>query len=424
MKFLDLIKEFCYQMPIISTVGLVLIIGFIGSRILRRFKIPSVTGYIFAGILVGHSVLGLISKEIVFSLRIITTLALGLIAFTIGSELKIRKIRQLGKNIFYIAPLESLGAFLLVSGAILLFGIFFSASCGLDIDPGKGIVTQILPLALLLGAIASATAPAATLAVMNEYRAKGPLTDTLLAVVALNDGFCIIIFGLVYGIMNALAGGGDHLSLFAILGHPLLEIIGSVAFGALLALILHLLLRFVGGRSGALIVVLGMVCLCSGIATTYNLSPLLANMAMGFTIGNISRKTQLVSGSIQGIEAPIFVAFFTIAGAELNLHLLPKIGLLGGLYFLFRILGKAGGAGMGARLSQAPKTVQRYLGLGLVPQAGVAIGLTLLVQQNPNFVTYGAIITNTVLATVALNELIGPFTAKLAFIKSGEAWKR
>jgi Kef-type K+ transport system membrane component KefB len=242
--------------------------------------------------------------------------------------------------------------------------------------------------------------------------------------VALNDGFCIVIFGITYGIMNGLVGGGGHLSPLTIVGHPLIEILGSLAFGALLALVLYLLLRLVKGRSGALVVALGMVCLCSGIATMHHLSPLLANMALGFTLGNISRKTQLVSGSIQGIEAPIFVAFFTIAGAELNLHLLAKIGLLGGLYFLSRILGKTGGAGIGARLSQAPKTVQRYLGLGLVPQAGVAIGLTLLVGQNPDFAAYGSIITNTVLATVALNELIGPFSAKLAFIKSGEAFKR
>ncbi len=421
MEFLNLIREVIHGMPIISTVGLVLIFGFMGSKIAQRLKLPSVTGYIFTGVIVGHSVLGLVEKEIILSLRVITTLALGLIAFTIGSELRIRKIRELGRNIKYIAPLESLGAFFFVSLMVLISGLLFPSLCGLN---PEGALLGALSLALLLGAIASATAPAATLAVMNEYRARGPLTDTLLAVVALNDGFCIIIFGIVFGIMDGLAGGGGQLSSLHVLGHPLLEIVGSVILGALLALISLLFLRLVRGRSGALVVMLGMVMVCSGIATMYKLSPLLANMALGFTLANIFKKIHLVAGSIQGIEAPIYVAFFTIAGMHLDLHLLLKIGLLGGIYFISRIMGKVGGAGMGARLAQAPKSVQRYLGLGLVPQAGVAIGLILLIQQNPNFSEVSTIITNVVLAGVALNELLGPLAAKVAITKSGEAFQR
>lgn len=421
MEFLNLVREIIHEMPVISTVGLVLIFGFLGSRIAQRLKLPAVTGYIFAGVIVGHSVLGLVEKEILLSLRGITTLALGLIAFTIGSELKIRKIRELGKNILYIAPLESLGAFFFVSLMVLIFGLHFPSLCGLN---PEGTLLGVLPLALLLGAIASATAPAATLAIMNEYRAKGPLTDTLLAVVALNDGFCIIIFGMVYGIMNGLAGGGGQLSPLLVLGRPLLEILGSIILGALLALISLFFLRLVRGRSGALIVMLGMVMVCSGMATMYHLSSLLANMALGFTLANVSKKIHLVAGSIQGIEPPIYVAFFTIAGMHLDLHLLLKVGLLGGIYFISRIVGKIGGAGIGARLAQASRSVQKYLGLGLIPQAGVAIGLILLVQENPNFSEISTIITNVVLAGVALNELFGPLAAKMAITKSGEAFKR
>ncbi|MBA7658349.1 hypothetical protein ES703_66299 [subsurface metagenome] len=239
---------------------------------------------------------------------------------------------------------------------------------------------------------------------------------------------------MVYGIMNGLAGGGGQLSPLLVLGHPLLEILGSLILGALLALISLFFLRLVKGRSGALIVMLGMVMVCSGMATMYHLSSLLANMAMGFTLANVSKKIHLVAGSIQGIEPPIYVAFFTIAGMHLDLHLLLKIGLLGGIYFISRIVGKIGGAGalivmlgmvmVCSGLAQASRSVQKYLGLGLVPQAGVAIGLILLVQENPNFSEISTIITNVVLAGVALNELFGPLAAKMAITKSGEAFKR
>ncbi len=427
-------SEFFHQLPIISTVGLVLIFGFLGSRIARKIGLPSVTGYIFAGMAIGKSLLGWVVGEpdstTALFLDNISIAALGLIAFSIGSELHFSKLKQLGKEVVPIALSESLGALLLVSGSIafiawLFPGLLFTSASFVD----------VLPLALILGAISTATAPAATIAVINEYRARGPLTDTLIATVALDDGFCIMIFGLVFPVALAVAGGVDAgvgLTFSGIILVPLREILFSLGLGALVGLAISRLLRFIPGRGGHLIIIFGFILLLSGVAEYQHLSPLLTNMAFGFLLTNLSGKNSKISGALATIEPPLFVAFFTIAGIHLDLRLVAGVGILGALYFLSRIAGKSGGAALGAYIVKAPPLVRRYLGLGLLPQAGVAIGLVILVGDHPLLKTMRIdgralpdIITNCILATVALNELIGPLAAKLALrlagaIKGGE----
>ncbi len=419
-------SSFFHQLPILSTIGLVLIFGFIGSRLARLIGLPSVTGYIFAGVVVGKSLLGWISDEpqstTALILDTISIAALGIIAFSIGAELRFAKLRRLGKSVLPIAMAEALGGTVAVAGTILIAGWVFPSF----LIPGAGF-RSLLPLALMLGAMASATAPAAILAVINEYRARGPLTDALLATVAIDDVFCIMIFGLLFPVAVALTGAGAAPTFSGVVLVPLREIVFSLLLGLLAGLIMTAVLRFVRGKSSHLVLILAFVLLLCGLSMRFHLSPLLTNMAFGCLIINLSPRSGSVLSAIENIEPPLFVAFFTIAGIHLDLRLLAGIGGLGLIFFLARAAGKMGGAGLGARVMGAPPVVQRYLGLGLLPQAGVAIGLVILVQENPRLeqVLLGDqplpdIITNCILATVAINALLGPVVARFALRRAGE----
>lgn len=419
-------SDFFHQLPILSTAGLVLIFGFIGSRLARMIKLPSVTGYIFAGVIVGKSLLGWIVGEPESSTALIldniSFAALGLIAFSIGAELRFAKLKRMGRSVLPIALLAAVGATIVVAGIIILTAWIAPRFLFPALD-----MRTLIPLAMILGAIASATAPAAILAVINEYRARGPLSDALIATVAIDDVFCIMIFGLIFPVSVALTGVGAELSFTGVVLIPLREIVFSLILGGLAGGIVTLALRKIRGKSSHMVIILSFVLLLCGLATKYHLSPLLTNMAFGCLIINLTTRSGSILSSLQNIEPPLFVAFFTIAGIHLDLKLLASIGVLGLLYFLARVLGKIGGAHLGARLLKAPPAVRRYLGLGLLPQAGVAIGLVILVQDNPHLGgVYLAgqplpdIITNCILAAVALNELIGPLAAKFALGKAGE----
>lgn len=421
--------DFFHQLPIISTIGLVLLFGFLGSRLARLVKLPSVTGYIFAGVVVGKSVLGWIpdapGSSLPLFLENISLIALGIIAFSIGAELRFTKLKKLGKSVLAIAIVAAAGSTLAITGAIMLVAWIFP---GLLL-PGSDL-RDIFSLALILGAIGSATAPAAVLSVINEYKSKGPVTEALLATVAIDDVFCILIFGLIFPVATALVGGGaagSPLSFSGMVLHPVREIVLSLVMGGLAGLFVVWLVSFIRGKSSQLVIILGFILLLSGLAAHFHLSPLLTNMTLGCVLINLSPRGGLVLSAIDNIEPPLFVAFFTIAGIHLDLKLLAGIGVLGLLYFFARVLGKVGGASLGAVLSRAPRIVRRYVGLGLLPQAGVAIGLVLLVQEQPQLnqvllggKSFSAIITNCILATVALNELIGPLAAKFALSKAKE----
>lgn len=419
-------STFFHQLPILSTIGLVLLFGFLGSRLARKIKLPSVTGYIFAGVVIGKSLLGWVvgepeSTTAVF-LNTISLAALGLIAFSIGAELRFGKLRKMGEKVLPIALLAALGATIVVAVVIILIGLI----CPGLIVPETGL-SSLIPLALILGAIASATAPAAILSVIKEYRARGPLSDTMIATVAIDDVFCVMIFGLIFPVAVALTGTASHLTFSGVVLVPLREIIFSFLLGGAAGLAVNLALRMVRGRGGVLVLILASVLLLCGLAEHYHLSPLLTNMAFGCLIVNIFPENKSLLGALNNIEPPLFVAFFTIAGIHLDIGLLAGLGGLGAVYFLARAAGKMGGACLGASLLKSPPIVRRYLGLGLFPQAGVAIGLVILVQENPSLATIrlGAqslpdIITNCILATVAINELIGPLAARFALRRAGE----
>ncbi|SDC59265.1 MULTISPECIES: cation:proton antiporter [unclassified Candidatus Frackibacter] len=384
-------------MNIVLSFSLMLFSGFIVGNLFKRMGIPSITGYILTGVVFGESVLGIQTHEYVEALAPITNLGLGLIALTIGEELIIDELKRLGSTIISITFFQFLGTFIVVLSVMLLFGV-------------------ALPLALILSAIASATAPAATTAVIEECKAKGPFTSTLLATIAIDDAVCIILFGLVLAVDQVLINGGG--SLLSMIGQPFIEIFGSIIAGLIIAKILAFLAHRTRLKKEYLLIVLTTVLLDMELADMYHLSPLLVNMVAGFTLTNFFNSQHEIREVIEVAEVPIFVAFFTLAGAELQLGALFNTGVLGIAFIASRMIGKILGSWTGATVSKASTKVRRYLGLGLIPQAGVGVGLVFVAAEA--FPQFNEILTSLVLASVAVSELIGPLAAKFALEKAGE----
>ena len=325
-------------------------------------------------------------------------MALAFIAFTIGSEFKLSYLKKVGIMPVVIAIFEALTATILVTGILLLFGF--------DVE-----------ISLLLGAIAAATAPAATVMVVKQYKAKGPVTETLLSVVAIDDAVALIAFGFSMAIVNILQNPSQSSVIMSVI-LPLLEIMGSIGLGFILGVFFTIPLRYFKKSSNRLIITVGFVFLGSALASFLGLSPLLLCMSMGATLVNISKSAPDIFKIVDSVTAPIFLMFFVVSGAELDITILPKIGVIGVLYVVFRVIGKVLGAYLGATIMNAPPTVKKYIGLTLIPQAGVAIGLSLIAANTlPEF---GQTIRAVILSATLIYELIGPVITKIGLKKAGE----
>ncbi len=380
--------------------GLALIAGAFGGKLMNRIKMPAVTGYILAGLVLGISGVHMIDDLTLDSLAFLSDFALCLIAFTIGSELEFKLIRKLGRSIFLIALFE----------ALLTFGLVTSVTWLISRDPA---------LALILGAVSSATAPAATVLVLRENKARGELSSTLLGVIAVDDALCLMIFAVASAIARVLVADGT-LSVQYVLFHPIQEILFSVIVGTLIGLALTWLLWISRRDSESFLFLVGTLLALVGSAHLFTLSTLLTAMAMGITVANVSRRKQIAFTNIDNISPPIIAAFFILAGSRLDLGLLPQIGLLGVAYFVMRIIGKLGGAALGGYVSKAPASVKRYLGLGLLSQVGVAVGLAITVSREFPGTALGTIVVTILLSTTILTEIIGPFATKQAITRAGE----
>ncbi len=380
-------------------VGILIVSGILGGVIAKLIKAPSVTGYLLAGIIVGPAVLNLIDSVTLSHMSIISEIALSMIAFTIGAQFNLEHVKELGRNIFIIALFEALVAFAFVF-AVSYF--YFAKS---------------LSFSLLLSAISCATAPAATLMVINQYRADGPLVRTILPVVAIDDAIGIIAFGVALSLSKS-AAGAEIVSLSHMIVKPLIEISGSLLLGLAAGIIYSFSHRLFKREEDTLITTLGIIILTAGIATTFNLSALLACMMIGATVANLLVDRNRIFNMAEKFTPPFYLLFFTIAGATLHLNELSHIGMFGLAYVLARTLGKMTGAGLGARIVSSPASVVKYLGLGLLPQAGVAIGLVTI--ANASFPEIGSQLMTVVLGGVVCFEIIGPFTAKYAIHKAGE----
>lgn len=386
------------QINTLFYLALILFAGLLFGRAAKLAKLPNVTGYLIAGLLIGPFVLKLVPADMVGGLGLVSEMALAFIAFSIGSEFRIKYLKKVGSTPIVIAIFEGLGATLLVMLILILFGY----------------ETQI---ALLLGAIAAATAPAATIMVVRQYKARGPLTETLLSVVALDDAVALIAFGFSVAIVNMMQYPGETSVILSIL-KPVGEILGSLLLGFLLGFLFKIPLRWFRKESNRLIITAGFVFLGSSLATMLGLSPLLLCMAMGAMFVNVSDSAGSVLKLTDAITPPIFLMFFVVSGMELDITVLPKIGLIGILYVVFRVIGKVAGASLGAIIMKAPEAVRKYIGFSLVPQAGVAIGLSLMAAQM--LPEYGQTIRAVILAATFIYELTGPAITKTTLKKAGE----
>jgi len=397
------------HLNILILLGLALFGGIIGGRLFQKIRIPQVVGYIVVGILIGQTGIKIVDEHTIQAFQPFSYFALGLIGFMIGGELKKETLLKYGKQFVFILLCEGIGAFLLVTIFVGLVGSLFFHEFNL-----------IWALGLLLGAIASATAPAATTSVLWEYKAKGPLTSTVLGIVAMDDALALFLFAIASSLAGVLIGTSNNtvINTFIL---PLYEIGGSIFIGVLSGYVLSKILKRYSESERVLAFSVGIVLLVLGAALLMNVDILLAAMALGVTVVNLSpRKSKDMFKLVGGFTPPIYILFFVLVGAKLNLSYmsLAVISLLAA-YLIGRTVGKMAGANFGARISGAVKAVQKYLPLCLFSQAGVAIGLSILASQRfPGEI--GHIIVIIVISTVFVLEIAGPPFVKIAVTKAGE----
>jgi Kef-type K+ transport system membrane component KefB len=364
----------------------------------------------------------LFTETAIDDLSFITEIALGLVAFSIGAELNLSSLRRLGSGIVSIILAESFGAFLVVTAAVYL-------------------LTRDLPLALIFGAMAPASAPAGTVAVIQECRAKGPLTQALYAVVGFDDGLAIVIFGFAIALARALLTGesaGPHEAtetagaILPAMITPIREIGLSVLVGVVVGFVFCQMIRRLHNSRDMFIIVLGTVLLTVGLAVRWHLSLILTNMVVGFVLVNTRREALVhrVVAPLMEVMPLVFVLFFCLAGAHLKLAALPALGAVGVVYILSRTAGLIGGAWVGGMVGQVQEKIKKYIGLGILSQAGVAIGLSLIAKHQldqlavtenlPHAAKIGAGVLTTVTATCIFFEIIGPILTKIALTRAGE----
>ncbi len=401
-------------MNLALAIGIMIMAGFFGGRLAHRIKLPMITGYIIVGVLLSPSVFNILSNVTVDSLGAFTSIALGIIAYSIGGRLHLRAIHKMGRTILVIGFAQAVGAFIVSVIAIVFVAPYFMNL------PGATVLKDYLPMGIIIGAIASATAPAAILALVREYRARGPLTTTLLSVVAFDDAIAIVLFSIAIRVASSLVAGLGDFSAYQMLVIPFLKVLGSVGIGIAFGFTIVYLSRLVKERSLLLVVVLGVLLLCVGVSKLLDFSEILSSMTIGFVAYNrlkigIREKTFNV---IDDIEDVVFAMFFVLAGLHFDLGVIKTSGVLAVLITVTRFTGKYLGTRAGAVLAGAGEEVKKYLGFALLPKAGVSIGLGLLAAQA--FPTFGAIIYTAILASVIINELIAPPLVKYAIFKAGE----
>ena len=401
-------------------VSIALLAGLIMTRVFKPLKLPSVTAYLIAGVLIGPYCLGALnieglgftSLEEVSKMSVISDIALGFIAFSIGNEFRLEELKQTGKQATIIGIFQALAATLCVDVALYVLHL---------IMPDKLTVPQLLTL----GAIATATAPAATLMVVRQYKAKGPLTSLLLPIVALDDAVGLIVFAVCFGIAKTLVSGTvDFVSIFI---NPLVEIVASLALGSVMGWVLTQLEKLFNSNTNRLNLTIAMVFVTTALSgLEFHLGPvhvgfssLLVCMMLGTVFCNTCPLSQDVMTASDKWTSPLFALFFVVSGAELQLSVFKDsaIIMIGIIYVIFRCLGKYLGAHYSAKATHCSPEICKYLGITLFPQAGVALGMCATAMQLGE---QGNLIRNITLFAVLIYELVGPLMTKDALMKSGE----
>ena len=406
-------------MEILICLSAALIGGLLLSRLAKRVQLPAVTAYLIAGLLLGPfcigalhiSGLGFSSMEAVEQLNILSQVALGFIAFTIGNEFRVSQLKAMGRQAIVVGILQASAATALVDLALILLHL---------IRPEIISVSS----AITLGAIAAATAPAATLMVVRQYKADGPMTRLLLMVVAIDDAVGLVLFSASFGVAMALESG--TVSVVTVLVEPVVEIVLSLGLGALAGVALYWVEQFFHSRSKRLSISIGFVLLTAGLSmkefqvggVRCGFSLLLVCMMTGTLFCNICDFSEELMTRVDSWTAPLFVLFFVLSGAELDLSVLrnPSVLLIGAVYILVRSLGKYAGSFGSCALTGCDRNIQKYLGITLLPQAGVALGMAITAQSLAD----GAVVRSVVLFSVLVYELVGPALTKRALLAAGE----
>lgn len=382
---------------IITTLAVILLFSFLLTRITKKLHLPNVTAYILTGILIGPHMLNIIPEFLIKDMGFVTDIALAFIAFGVGGFLRFSNLKENYSQMLIITLFESLAAALLIT--LVMFLIF-------DLP---------LSFCLLLGAIGAATAPASTMMTIKQYNAKGDFVNMLLQVVAMDDVVALVAFSICAAIVQVMSFEGGNVSLNLILLPAVLNIV-SIILGVAFGILLNKLITPTRTKDNRLILAISAILTVTGFCTAFDISPLLACMALGVSYSNISKDTTLFE-QVDNFSPPILTIFFVLSGMRLDLLALRTAGVIGIIYFFTRIIGKYVGAYLGARLSGASLDIQRYLGLALIPQAGVSIGLAFLGERLlPN--EMGSLLLTIILSSGVLYELIGPISAKTALFLS------
>lgn len=401
------------------SLSIALFAGLLLSRVAKLVKLPAVTAYLIAGVLVGPFVLGSIgisgigiTSEQIVGFGLIADLALGFIAFSMGNEFRITQLKKIGKQAAIIGVFQALITTVVVN--IFLIALHFAMKDTLSI-----------PAAIVLASVATATAPAATLMVVKQYKAKGSVTDVLLPVVALDDAVGLIVFAISFGIARSMGTAG--VSPLAIILEPLLEIFLSLLLGFVMGLLFTLFERYFHSRSKRMAVSVTFVMLTVALSTLkfdlgsihIGFSSLLACMMLGTVFCNICEVSEELMDRADRWTTPVLILFFVISGAELNLTVFTQLAVVvvGIVYIVSRSIGKYYGASISAKMCKSDPNVVKYLGITLLPQAGVALGMAIKAAElGPD----GAIVRNITLFAVLIYEIVGPFLTKIALTKAGD----
>lgn len=386
-------------MDVLFKLSIAILVGLVGGRIAGYFKLPSVSGYIVVGLIIGPSFINLINAQDILSFGIITEMALAAIAFSIGNEFLLADMKKVGKNALIITLGEVFGVVLVVF--MVMFFIF----------------KQSLEFSMVIASMSAATAPAGIVMVIRELKANGPLVRTILPVVALDDALGIMVFGVALSLAKMTAGVANY-SVFQIITTPLIEIVGALLLGLIIGFIMTYVCKKAKGKEELLSITIAFVLLGVGASNFFNVSPLLTCMMMGGTLVNLKQNSKRVFGALNEFTPPIYILFFTIAGASLNIKVLSSVGVIGIGYIVARAAGKIIGATLGAKAVGAEDVVTKYLGMSLLTQGGISIGLSLVVSRElPEF---SESIVTVILLSVLFFEIAGPILAKIAITKAGE----
>ncbi|MFA5423004.1 MAG: cation:proton antiporter [Phycisphaerae bacterium] len=396
--------------------GLIVLFGFVGGELARKVGLPKVTGFILAGIVLNPRLTNIVPPDFAAHTDIVLNVALAFITFSVGGTLHYSKIKKLGKGIVSITFFEGEFAFLVTAVGIALVAPLF-----IDI-PNATWLTVFIPVGLMMGSLASPTDPSATLAVVHEYKAHGPVSSTIMGVAALDDTLGIINYSIAVSLASVLAAH-QGFSFYASFVSPMYQIFGAIGLGIIAGVIFNLLTIMLRRETeGSLIVaVLAVLTLCFGLATLIGVDELLAAMTMGAVVVNFnSRKEKIFRMLERYTDELIFVFFFALSGMHLDFAVFFSYLPLAMFFVIFRTVGKISGAVTGAAVANSEPAVKKYAWGGLIPQGGIVIGLALLIKQIPAFTTFADMIISIIIGATVIHELVGPVISKMMIKAAGE----